>query len=69
MSQVTIFLKHDDRAFIKMDDIEHEGYLPYVNETIGGDDTRLVIDNETGLIQNWKAVRIEDGKFVNIYGD
>lgn len=65
MSIVTIYMKHDDRASIMMDEVEiHGDYLPHVNNNIGGDDTQFKIDNETGKIIGWEPIKIEDGKFV-----
>jgi hypothetical protein len=64
MAIVHLFLKHDDRAVISMDDIERDGYLPYVNAVIGGDQTSIEIDNETGKIIGWSPIKIENGKFV-----
>jgi hypothetical protein len=40
--------------------------MPYVNQILGGDDTQLKIDNETGKIIGWTPIQIEDNKFVEI---
>ena len=60
---VRVYLKHDDRASIVLEDdlgdvIEEmdSDYLPYVNEVLGGDDTLIEIDNETGQIIGWTPV-------------
>jgi hypothetical protein len=59
-------MKHDDRAVLSVDDIESVGYLPRVNSVLGGDETSLNIDNETGTIIGWTPIKIEDDKFVEI---
>jgi hypothetical protein len=66
MSTVYLYMKHNDCANISIDDVEHQGYMPYVNQILGGDDTQLKIDNETGKIIGWTPIQIEDNKFVEI---
>lgn len=62
---VYLYMKHDDRASLKLEGTEMDsGYLPYVNDVLGGDDTSLRIDNDTGKILGWTPVKIKDGKFV-----
>ena len=63
MSIVYISMKHNDMANIQMDDVEHDGYMPY-SGIFGGDYTSFEVDNETGKIIGWVPLRIEDGKFV-----
>lgn len=64
MSIVKLYLKHADRASIQMDGVEEVGYLPYVNEVLGGDDTVLKIDNDTGRIIGWTPVKVDGDKFM-----
>lgn len=59
---VKLFLKHDDRTYIGLLDLglkpieeQESGYLPYVG-ILGGDDTDLLIDNETGRIVGWQPL-------------
>jgi hypothetical protein len=70
MGIVKIFLKHDDRTSFEFDENQHgdgeryqfemnSDYLPYVG-VFGGDDTQLIIDNETGKIIGWKPLVKED---------
>ena len=61
---VNIYLKHDDRVSMSlMDDLGDvieemdSDYLPYVNDIIGGDETSLEIDNETGQIIGWTPIQ------------
>jgi hypothetical protein len=58
---VKIAVKHDDRATIHLLDSdkqkidEHDGGMPYVG-IFGGDYTKLLIDNASGLIIGWKPI-------------
>ena len=63
---VNLFMKHNDCVVLSMGSVEIQGYLPHVNSVLGGDDTDLIIDNETGLIINWTPIRIRDGKFLKV---
>lgn len=62
---IRLFLKHDDRANFELVSpggnvlLESEGYLPYVG-ILGGDDTAIEIDNETGKIIDWKPITSEE---------
>ena len=61
VATVELYLKHNDLAtIILLDDDgnniqEKNGYIPYVGN-IGGDDTHLIIENETGKIIGWKPI-------------
>ena len=64
---IKLYLKHDDRVdFVFVNENsqtitkDHDGYMPKVNNLLGGDYTRFVIDNETGKILNWKPVTLAD---------
>lgn len=65
MAVVHLYLKHDDRVSLSYEGAEmNSDYLPYVNDVLGGGDTSLRIDNDTGKILGWTPIKIEDGKFV-----
>lgn len=62
--KISLFMKHNDCASITISDgdkniVEHDGYMPYLNSFIGGDDTQLTIDNETGKIIGWEPISME----------
>lgn len=63
--RISIFMKHNDMTSITVSDndkvvAEGDGYMPYLNSHLGGDDTQMTIDNETGKIIGWEPITIED---------
>ena len=64
MRVVRLYLKHDDRTSFGFEDGDfeidkHSDYLPHVG-ILGGDDTTLTIDNDTGKIIGWIPITKED---------
>lgn len=64
-AKIYLFMKHDDTASLIIDNekdeeiFDHQGYMPEVG-VFGGDQTELVIDNETGKIIDWKPITQEE---------
>lgn len=62
--KISISCKHSDCASMTIMEgektiLEHDGYMPNVG-IFGGDYTELEIDNQTGLILNWKPITVEE---------
>lgn len=53
--------KCNDLASFQVDhlDIDHNGYMPYVGNGIGGDYINLTICMDCGKVQNWKPITDE----------
>lgn len=62
--EVKVFMKHNDMTCISFDTYYHDSdYLPYIGPFYS-DESTFVIDNETGVIKNWKPLAVVDGKLV-----
>ena len=62
--KISVNLHHRDCSSILIEEngriiVDHDGYMPYLNNHLGGDDTNFVIDNDTGMILNWKPITME----------
>lgn len=58
---MSIFAKHSDLAGLNIPhlNIEHHGYMPYLENGLGGDDLTLEICMDCGQIQDWEPITDE----------
>jgi len=67
MVTVRLYMKHNDCASVEIVDntgktlYQRDGYMPYeLNDSLGGDDTELLIENETGRIIGWQPCNLPE---------